>query len=424
MPYKTFKIKDIGQVVGGGTPSTTNPDYYGENIPWITPKDLSDYKKRYIEHGEKNITKLGLENSSAKLMPAGTVLLSSRAPIGYIAIAANEICTNQGFKSIIPDKNQADSEFLYYTLKNRVEEIKDLGVGTTFAEISGKVLENFEINLPELDDQKKIASILSNLDELIEINQTINDNLLQMAKTVFDELILNSSIKTEMKLTEIANFQNGLAMQNYRPIDGGWLPVLKIKELNQGFCDQSSDRCRSNIDNSVLVENGDVVFSWSGSLIAKIWGGGKAGLNQHLFKVSSVDYPKWFYYFWLQYHMPDFVDIAANKATTMGHICRNHLEEAIVWKPENEVMETVDNTISPIFEMYIATSEESSKLIQLRDHLLPKLMSGEIDVSTLELPTKYSFSILLGHILLMCILYILLIDHCIMKRCINSHMSQ
>ena len=177
MPSKTFKIKEIGQVVGGGTPSTTNPDYYGGGIPWLSPKDLSDYKKRYIRCGEKNITKLGLDNSSARLMPAGTVLLSSRAPIGYIAIAANEICTNQGFKSIIPNRDLVDSEFLYYSLKNNVERIKDLGVGTTFAEISGKVLENYEINLPELDNQMKIVSILSSLDGLIELNQEINANL-------------------------------------------------------------------------------------------------------------------------------------------------------------------------------------------------------------------------------------------------------
>lgn len=177
LPSKTFKIKDIGQVVGGGTPSTANPDYYGGDIPWLSPKDLSGHKKRYINRGEKNITELGLNNSSAKLMPAGTVLLSSRAPIGYIAIAENEICTNQGFKSIIPDRGKVDSEFLYYSLKNNVEEIKDLGVGTTFAEISGKVLENYEIDLPELDNQKKIVSILSSLDRLIELNQDINANL-------------------------------------------------------------------------------------------------------------------------------------------------------------------------------------------------------------------------------------------------------
>ena len=108
LPSKTFKIKEIGQVIGGGTPSTANSGYYGGDIPWLSPKDLSNYKKRYISHGEKNITKLGLDNSSAKLMPEGTVLLSSRAPIGYIAIAANEICTNQGFKSIIPNIDLVD----------------------------------------------------------------------------------------------------------------------------------------------------------------------------------------------------------------------------------------------------------------------------------------------------------------------------
>lgn len=175
-------------------------------------------------------------------------------------------------------------------------------------------------------------------------------------------------------------------MQKNRPIAGEGLPVLKIKELGQGRCDDSSERCRDDIDHSVLINNGDVVFSWSGSLMAKIWCGGKCGLNQHLFKVTSEKYPLWFYYYWLQYHMPDFIDIAANKATTMGHICRNHLDDAIVSIPHPEIMKKADSVLSLIINAQIKSMEEITQLTVLRDYLLPKLMSGEIDVSTLEIP--------------------------------------
>ena len=177
MPPKRYKIKDIGQVVGGGTPSTSNPGYYGGTIPWLSPKDLSNHNRRYISHGEKNITALGLANSGAKIMPAGTILMSSRAPIGYLAIAANDICTNQGFKSIVPNLDMVDPEYLYYYLRYHIEEIKSLGVGTTFAEISGKLLENYEVELPELTLQRRVSSILSAIDSKIELNQSINDNL-------------------------------------------------------------------------------------------------------------------------------------------------------------------------------------------------------------------------------------------------------
>ena len=177
MLLKNYKIKEIGQVVGGGTPSTSNHDYYGGTIHWLSPKDLSGYNRRYISHGEKNITELGLANSGAKMMPAGSILMSSRAPIGYLAIAANDVCTNQGFKSIVPDTSIVDSEFLYYYLKYHIEEIKSLGVGTTFAEISGRVLENYEVMLPDLEAQKRISHILSRIDSKIEQNELINDNL-------------------------------------------------------------------------------------------------------------------------------------------------------------------------------------------------------------------------------------------------------
>lgn len=172
------KISDIGTVVGGATPSTKkNENYEGGEISWITPKDLSTFNVRYIERGERNITEIGLKSCSTQLMPRNTVLFSSRAPIGYIAIAAKELCTNQGFKSIIPNEN-TDPLFLYYLLKYNKDRIEALGSGTTFKEISGSTMKNIEVRVPKLKKiQSKIASILASIDDKIELNLKINNNL-------------------------------------------------------------------------------------------------------------------------------------------------------------------------------------------------------------------------------------------------------
>ena len=174
----TCTIADLGTVIGGATPSTKNADNYeGGNIPWITPKDLAGFFGRFISHGERNITKQGLESCSTQLMPAHTVLFSSRAPIGYVAIAENEVCTNQGFKSVVPNENTYYM-FLYYLLKFNKDKIEHLGSGTTFKEISGNTMRGVEVVVPEsLEEQKRIASILSAIDSKIETNKNINDNL-------------------------------------------------------------------------------------------------------------------------------------------------------------------------------------------------------------------------------------------------------
>ena len=170
-------IGDIGTVVGGGTPSTKNEKYYNGNISWITPKDLSSFHKRYIYHGERAISEMGYKNSSTQMLPAGSVLFSSRAPIGYIAIAGKNLCTNQGFKSIVPDSKICDSLFLYYLLSYYKYDIEAIASGTTFMEVSGTAMKNFRIRIPNLEVQKRIARILSSLDDKIELNAQINHNL-------------------------------------------------------------------------------------------------------------------------------------------------------------------------------------------------------------------------------------------------------
>ena len=184
------RICEIGTVVGGSTPSTKRPDFYDGDIPWITPKDLSGYDERFISKGERNITKKGFDSCSTQMLPKGTVLFSSRAPIGYVAIASNELCTNQGFKSVIPNKD-TDSEFLYYLLFFNRDRIANLGNGTTFREVSGSVMKSVEVSVPSKEIQNKIASILSSYDEKIENNNSIISKLFELIEALYQENILN-----------------------------------------------------------------------------------------------------------------------------------------------------------------------------------------------------------------------------------------
>ncbi|QGH04651.1 restriction endonuclease subunit S [Streptococcus dysgalactiae] len=175
--WKNCTLGDLGEVVGGGTPSTKKPEYYGGDIAWITPKDLSTFSGRFIKHGERNITEEGLKGSSARLMPKNTILFSSRAPIGYVAIAENEVSTNQGFKSIVPN-DDTDYLFLYYLLKFNKDKIENMGSGTTFKEVSGKTVKAIDVTVPSnKEKQHEIAKILGSLDDKIENNRKINHHL-------------------------------------------------------------------------------------------------------------------------------------------------------------------------------------------------------------------------------------------------------
>ena len=252
-----------------------------------------------------------------------------------------------------------------------------------------KSLVEMPIPIRDTTEMEKNVLLLSALDEKIEVNRQINDNLYAQAKAIFDNHFINiDAIPAGWRkgnLLDIANYLNGLAMQKFRPQGHEiGLPVLKIKELRQGSCDDSSELCSLRIKPEYIIHDGDVIFSWSGSLLVDIWCGGTCGLNQHLFKVTSDVYDKWFYYLWTAHHLARFIAIAADKATTMGHIKREELAKAEVLIPCEEDYTSLTSIMQPIFELIISNRIEARKLAALRDELLPKLMSGEIDVSDVQ----------------------------------------
>ena len=293
---------------------------------------------------------------------------------------------------VIRAKEGIDTRFLYYVLSN--DDFFDYSMstskGTKMPRGDKKSLMEYEVPQFKYEEQIKMASMLSKLDDKIQLNNNINKNLEQQAQTIFEEEILSldfiPSTWKKSSLLEIATYLNGLAMQKFRPSkkEKG-LPVLKIKELRQGMCDSNSDLCSPTIKSEYIIHNGDVIFSWSGSLLVDFWCGGICGLNQHLFKVSSMKYDKWFYYSWTNYHLQKFIAIAADKATTMGHIKREDLSKASVLIPSHEDYIRIGGLLKPIYNLVIKNRLENVRLTSLRDTLLPKLISGEIDVSNIDL---------------------------------------
>ncbi len=285
-------------------------------------------------------------------------------------------------------KSGNDVLFTYYLLKSL--ELNKRHIGTSQPLLTQEILNHIECYIPPLIEQKRIAAVLLLLDDKIDINNEINNNLEQQAQKIFENHFLERQALpegwTQASLIDIADYLNGLAMQKFRPTDGEkGLPVLKIKELRQGCCDENSEHCSPHIKSEYIIHDGDVIFSWSGSLLVDFWCGGTCGLNQHLFKVTSKKYDKWFYYAWTKHHLDRFVAVAADKATTMGHIKRDELSKAEVFIPTEEDYQRIGGLLQPIYDMIISNRIENRKLAILRDTLLPRLMSGEIDVSDIDI---------------------------------------
>ncbi|HHD2751289.1 TPA: restriction endonuclease subunit S [Clostridium perfringens] len=343
----------------------------------------------------------------------GDIILTTRGSIGNVALFNSEIGydfvrINSGMV-IIRNNHKFDLNFLYQQLKSPYmkSQYKYMATGSAQPQLPIRDIKKLKLLLPPIEEQKAIAKILSDLDEKIEINNKINKNLEEMAQAIFKQWFVDFEFPNEegkpykssggemveselgmipkgwkiSSLIDIADYLNGLAMQKFKPDESEkGLKVLKIKELRQGFTDEFSDLCSENIKQEYIVNNGDVIFSWSGTLLVDLWGADKCGLNQHLFKVTSNKYYKWYYYYWTKFYLNKFINIAKDKATTMGHIKRSNLSESMVFVPNDSTLKLMNKSMNPIITQVINNKVENRRLEKLRDTLLPKLMSGEIRV--------------------------------------------
>jgi type I restriction enzyme, S subunit len=361
-----------------------------------------------------------------KLSEAGDVVFTSKGTVGRFGFVTEEI---QRFvyspqlcfwRSL--DCEAIYPRFLFYWIQGKefYRQYKSVSQKTDMAEyVSLSDQRSMEITLPELSSQQAIAHILGTLDDKIELNRKTNETLEAMAKALFkswfvdfdpvrakaegrptglpaevSDLFPDSFEDSELgeipsgwevkALDEIAHFLNGLALQKFPPEDGAaTLPVIKIAQLKKGDS-TGADRCSTAVPSDYVVRDGDMLFSWSGSLAVDIWCGGDGALNQHLFKVTSKTYGKWFFYQWVNHHLPDFQEIAQGKATTMGHIQRHHLSEAKVLIPPPSLLAAMDSTFTALLDRAFGSRRQSKDLASIRDALLPKLISGEIRIPDAE----------------------------------------
>jgi type I restriction enzyme S subunit len=284
-------------------------------------------------------------------------------------------------------KERFDQGFLWYNIFSDLfkDYVEAVHTGTSIPHISQKQILDFEFRAPvDKIEQTAIAAILSSLDDKIDLLHRQNDTLEKMAEALFRQwFVVEAKEEWETRpLSSIANFLNGLACQKFPPKnDIDKLPVLKIKELSGGIS-ENSDYATTDINAQYFVEKGDVIFAWSASLMVKLWTGKKCIINQHLFKVTSDEFPKWFYYLWCKHHLAEFISIASSHATTMGHIKRGDLDGADVLIPGKSELEKMDKAITPMIDKMIKNYEQINILTELRDTLLPKLMSGEVRVQS------------------------------------------
>ena len=386
------KMIDICEKIGSGaTPRGGKEAYCDKGISLVRSQNVLDFA--FSRDGLAHINDEQAQKLNNVEVHEGDVLLNITGDSVARACMMDSVFlparVNQHVAIVRGKENKVINSFILYFLQWRKGYLLQLAsAGATRNALTKGMIEQLEINLPSMNEQKKIVAILDSIQQKIQLNQKINDNLQQQALAIFQQELLRDGEVPEGwsngSLLDIANYLNGLAMQKFRPADGeNGLPVLKIKELRQGSCDASSELCSPSIKPEYIVHDGDVIFSWSGSLLVDLWCGGTCGLNQHLFKVTSEKYPKWFYYAWTAHHLARFVAIAADKATTMGHIKREELAKAEVVIPDAASMERIGGILQPMYDLIISNRIENRKLAALRDTILPQLMSGELDVGDL-----------------------------------------
>ena len=402
-------LKDIVQI-------STQKISYKESINYVSTENMLPNKGGVV------LTTILPSSGTVSVYRKGDILLSNIRP--YFKKIWRATCNGTASNDVIVFRanEHVDNRYLYYILTDDrfFAYVMTGAKGTKMPRGDKKQMLQYLVHLPPLEEQKRIAGILGALDDKIELLQKQNKTLEDMAKAIFKSWFVDfdvvhakqkdlpkADIMREYHLTDelydlfpsgfepsalgpiphgwqvkplskIATFLNGLALQKYPArAEEDFLPVIKIAELRNGIS-SSTDKANTDLPAEYIVLNGDILFSWSGSLMVKIWSGGKGALNQHLFKVFSNDYPKWFYYLWVNHYLPMFQEIAADKATTMGHIQRKHLDQAMVVAPTD--LKPFTQYFDALIDKQILNNKQIQTLTELRDTLLPPLISGKIRV--------------------------------------------
>lgn len=401
-------IGDIAEIFDGphATPKKTLTGPYFLSISSLENGYLDLTKSAHLsEEDFKNWTK--------RVTPKkGDILFSYETRLGEVALMPDDIkaCLGRRMGLLRPNSEVVLSEYLLYAyLSPSFQQVIKANTitGATVNRIALTELPNFEVRIPPMEEQRKVSELLSNLDKKMKLNNQVNSELEAMAKTLYDywfvqfdfpdvdgkpykssggKMVYNETLEREIPegweqatLWDIAKYYNGLAMQKYRPTGNDYLPVIKIREMNNGIS-LDTEKASIDIPKAAIVNDGDLLFSWSATLDVKIWSQGKGALNQHIFKVTSDDYPQSFYYFELMNYLTHFKMMADMRKTTMGHITLEHLKQANIVLPPIDLIKKLDEKLRSIFEHSLVLKKENNSLVELRDWLLPMLMNGQVTV--------------------------------------------
>jgi len=389
MEYQRYQLRDIGDIVSGATPKTTVAENFGGAIPWLTPADLSGYTQKYISRGKRNLTQLGYDSCSTQIMPSGTVLFSSRAPIGYTAIAKNPICTNQGFKSIVP-KPFVNSEFLYYQLIYLRKTIQDMGSGTTFKEISAKKFGAVQVTIPPLVEQEHIISrieeLFSQLDASVAELKTAKERLKVYRQAVLKEAFEGDYPQVQLK--EISTAISGYAFKSKLYTSDGKYIVVKIGNVKERHFEFSRDLTRTNeadetILDKYLLQRGDCLITLTGSRGKRDYGFVTMIKDQTTIRFNRKEaIPEFFQYYLASpsYRSAFFRYETGNVG--QGNVGIKALTEPIVILPNIEqqwrIVEEIESRLSVCDSIEKTVDTALQQAEALRQSILKKAFEGEM----------------------------------------------
>lgn len=385
---RTVLLGNIAEVLGGGTPSTANADYWGGDIPWITPRDLSSHQDMYISTGERSISEVGLVNSSAKLFPAETVIFSSRAPIGYVTIASKSMTTNQGCKGIICNYDELSNRFLFYWLKLNKEKIEGLAGGSTFKEISTSGVRNLEIVIPNIHEQKKIADILGTIDEKIELNRKINETLEQMGQALFRHYFIDNPKAESWEdgtISDLGGVITGKtpskARAEYYSDD---VMFLKVPDMHgQSVIIRTEDGLSiagADSQSTKYIPKWTTCVSCIATVGVVSLAGERLQTNQQINSIIPKSDNYTFFNYCLAVSKYEELKSMASGGSATPNLNKGQFEKIKVKLPPSNLLGEFHEQAKVLFEKINLNTREVQTLTTIRDILLPRLINGKLKV--------------------------------------------
>ena len=391
-------LSDLVDVIGGGTPKTTEESYWNGSIPWLSVKDFCGDKK-YVYNTEKSITEEGLNNSSTKLLHKDNIIISARGTVGELAMIPYDMAFNQSCFGLIAKGNN-DPHFVYYLLKDKVRSLKSQTQGSVFDTITKATFDRIECADYSEEDQRRIASILSSLDRKIELNNKINADLEEMAQAIFKNWFVDFEpfkdgkfVDSELgmipegwkvgRLTDVIKLMPGGTPKTSEPLywDNGTIPFFSPKEVNGVYCfatekhitEAGLNKCSSNLYPK------DTIFITCRGTVGKVClAACDMAMNQSNYAIKAIDGYSQYYVFFLVKSVVERLIKKSNGAVFSAITSKDFDEEILI--PSQEVVVDFTNVIDGFFRRIFTVGTENSRLSLLRDTLLPRLMSGEIEV--------------------------------------------